>query len=59
MERFERSLKVNTNLGASVSLVPFLRNFWQINHYGDPKWYFVPSHPGTVRAAPKRAPLRC
>jgi len=51
MERFERDLKVNTNLGASVSLVPFLRNFWQINHYGDPKWYFVPSHPGTVRAA--------
>jgi predicted RND superfamily exporter protein len=51
MERFERFLKVNTNLGASVSLVPFLRNFWQINHYGDPKWYFVPSHPGTVRAA--------
>ena len=31
--------------------MPFLRNFWQINHYGDPKWYFVPSHPGTVRAA--------
>jgi predicted RND superfamily exporter protein len=51
MEKFERYLKVNSNLGASVSLVPFLRNFWQINHYGDPKWYFVPSHPGTVRAA--------
>ena len=46
MERFERDLKVNTNLGASVSLVPFLRNFWQINHYGDPKWYFVPVAPG-------------
>ena len=46
MERFERYLKVNTNLGASVSLVPFLRNFWQINHYGDPKWYFVPVAPG-------------
>ena len=56
MERFERYLKVNTNLGASVSLVPFLRNFWQINHYGDPKWYFVPSHPGTVRAAHLPAP---
>jgi predicted RND superfamily exporter protein len=51
MEAFERYLKVNSPLGASVSLVPFLRNFWQINHYGDPKWYFVPSHPGTVRAA--------
>ncbi len=21
-----------------------------MNHYGDPKWYFVPDHPGTVRA---------
>jgi predicted RND superfamily exporter protein len=51
MESFERYLKTNTNLGASVSLVPFLRNYWMINHYGDPKWYFIPSHPGTVRAA--------
>jgi predicted RND superfamily exporter protein len=51
MERFERDLAINTNLGASVSLVPFLRNYWMINHYGDPKWYFIPSHPGTVRAA--------
>ena len=51
MERFERELATNTNLGASVSLVPFLRNYWMINHYGDPKWYFVPAHPGTVRAA--------
>src|SRR5262245_57375004 len=51
MERFERYLATQTNLGASVSLVPFLRNYWMINHYGDPKWYFIPSHPGTVRAA--------
>jgi predicted RND superfamily exporter protein len=50
MERFERALKIDTNLGASVSVVPFLRTFWQVNHYGDPKWYFVPDHPGTVRA---------
>ncbi len=50
MERFERALKVDTNMGASVSVVPFLRTFWQVNHYGDPKWYFVPDHPGTVRA---------
>jgi len=50
MESFERYLDITTNLGASVSLVPFLKNSWQINHYGDPKWYFVPSHPGTVRA---------
>jgi predicted RND superfamily exporter protein len=51
MERFERHLRVNTNLGASISLVPLLRQYWKINHYGDPKWYFVPAHPGTVRAA--------
>ena len=50
MERFERALKIDTNLGASISVVPFLRTFWQVNHYGDPKWYFVPDHPGTVRA---------
>jgi predicted RND superfamily exporter protein len=50
IERFERHLKVNTDLGAAVSLVPFLRTSWMINHYGDPKWYFVPAHPGTVRA---------
>ncbi len=50
MEQFERYVKVNTNLGASVSLVPFLRGSWRMNHYGDPKWYFVPEHPGTVRA---------
>jgi len=50
MERFERALKIDTNLGASVSVVPFLKTMWRINHYGDPKWYFVPDHPGTVRA---------
>ena len=50
MERFERALKIDTNLGASVSVVPFLRTMWRINHYGDPKWFFVPDHPGTVRA---------
>ncbi len=50
MERFERYLKAETNLGASVSLVPFLRTSWRINHYGDPKWYFIPENTGTVRA---------
>jgi predicted RND superfamily exporter protein len=50
MEGFERYLKIETNLGASVSLVPFLKTSWRINHYGDPKWYFVPEHSGTVRA---------
>jgi predicted RND superfamily exporter protein len=51
MERFERHMRVNTNLGVSVSLAPILRQYWMINHYGDPKWYFVPEHTGTVRAA--------
>jgi hypothetical protein len=50
MERFERYLSSTTNLGASVSLVPFLRTSWRINHYGDPKWYFIPENTGTVRA---------
>jgi predicted RND superfamily exporter protein len=51
LERFERNLRVNTNLGATISLVPLLRQYWKINHYGDPKWYFVPQHDGTVRSA--------
>jgi predicted RND superfamily exporter protein len=51
MERFERHMRVNTDLGVSISLAPILRQYWMINHYGDPKWYFVPEHTGTVRAA--------
>jgi predicted RND superfamily exporter protein len=51
LERFERDLRINTNLGASISLVPLLKQYWKINHYGDPKWYFVPQHDGTVRSA--------
>ncbi len=51
LERFERYLSINTNLGASISLVPLLKQYWKINHYGDPKWYFVPQHDGTVRSA--------
>jgi predicted RND superfamily exporter protein len=51
LERFERELRINTNLGASISLVPLLKQYWKINHYGDPKWYFVPQHDGTVRSA--------
>lgn len=50
MEEFERWMRDFTPLGASVSLVPFLKGSWQMNHYGDPKWSFIPEHPGTVRA---------
>jgi predicted RND superfamily exporter protein len=49
MEAFERFMFINTNLGASVSLVPFIRGSWQMNHYGDPKWGFVPGDSATVR----------
>ena len=50
MEEFERWMKTYTDLGVSVSLVPFLRGSWQMNHYGDPKWYFIPEDTGTVRS---------
>jgi predicted RND superfamily exporter protein len=49
MEEFERFMFVHTNLGASVSLVPFIRGSWQMNHYGDPKWHFVPTDAASVR----------
>ena len=49
MEQFERWMTANTNMGISVSIVPIIRGYWQQNHYGDPKWAFVPEHPGTVR----------
>jgi len=49
MEEFERWMKANTNMGISVSIVPIIRAYWRQNHYGDPKWYFIPSDPGTVR----------
>jgi len=49
MEEFERFMFIHTNLGASVSLVPFIKGSWQMNHYGDPKWHFVPHDSATVR----------
>jgi predicted RND superfamily exporter protein len=50
MEEFERFMEIHTDLGASVSLVPFLRGSWSQNHYGDPKWQFIPDDSATVRA---------
>jgi predicted RND superfamily exporter protein len=50
MEEFERWMQIHTDLGASVSLVPFLRGSWSQNHYGDPKWQFIPDDSATVRA---------
>jgi predicted RND superfamily exporter protein len=49
MTEFERHMATYTNLGASVSIAPIIRGYWRMNHYGDPKWQFVPEHPGTVR----------
>ena len=49
MTEFERWMATYTNLGASVSIAPIIRGYWRMNHYGDPKWQFVPEHPGTVR----------
>ncbi len=49
MTEFERWMATHTNMGASVSIAPIVRGYWRMNHYGDPKWQFVPQHPGTVR----------
>lgn len=51
MAEFERWMDKYTDMGISISLVPILRSYWEKNHYGDPKWGFVPASPGTLRAA--------
>jgi predicted RND superfamily exporter protein len=48
MEAMERFMKVYADPGASISLVNFIRQFWLVNHYGDPKWGFVPDSGETV-----------
>lgn len=49
MEEFERWMQKYTNVGISVSIVPIIKAYWRQNHYGDPKWYFIPDSPATVR----------
>lgn len=49
MEEFERWMTKYTDLGASISVVPFLRGYWQQSHYGDPIWQFIPDDSATVR----------
>tara|TARA_Y100000590_G_scaffold26670_2_gene30001 strand:- start:718 stop:3741 length:3024 start_codon:yes stop_codon:yes gene_type:complete len=49
LEEFERWMREYSNVGATVSIVPIIRGYWQQNHYGDPKWQFVPDDSGTVR----------
>jgi len=50
MEALERTLARETPLGASSSLAPLLRGLWRANHFGDPKWEYLPDDAGTVRA---------
>ena len=49
MEQFERWMEANTTMGFPFSIAPIIRAYWRQNHYGDPKWYFIPSDPATVR----------
>ncbi len=49
MEEFERWMRANTDMGISVSIAPIVKAYWRQNHYGDPKWYFIPREAGTVR----------
>ncbi|MCA9510575.1 MAG: MMPL family transporter [Myxococcota bacterium] len=49
MEQFERWMRRYTDVGGTLSLVPILQSLWQQNHYGDPKWAFVPNDQATVR----------
>jgi predicted RND superfamily exporter protein len=51
MEELERFMAANTELGATVSVVPFLKAYWGQNHFGDPKWSFIPDDSGSVRSA--------
>jgi hypothetical protein len=51
MEELERFMNANTELGAAVSVVPFLKAYWGQNHFGDPKWSFIPDDSGSVRSA--------
>ncbi len=51
MENFERWMGTHTDLGATISLVPILRTYSAINHYGDPKWSFISNDQATVRQA--------
>jgi acyl carrier protein len=50
MEGFERHMKKYADPGAAISLVNFIRSYWLTNHYGDPKWGFIPDSPQTVGA---------
>jgi hypothetical protein len=48
MEAMERYVKKFADPGAVISLVNIIRVFWETNHYGDPKWGFVPDSAGAI-----------
>ncbi len=48
MEAMERYVKKYADPGAVISLVNIIRVFWETNHYGDPKWGFVPDSAGAI-----------
>jgi predicted RND superfamily exporter protein len=51
MEELGRFMEANTDVGAQVSVVPFLKAYGQQNHFGDPKWSFIPDDSASVRSA--------
>jgi predicted RND superfamily exporter protein len=42
MEAMQRHMRRYADPGAEISLVSLIRIYWEVNHYGDPKWGFVP-----------------
>jgi predicted RND superfamily exporter protein len=50
MEEMERWMGTHTDLGNTFSIVPILRTYWQINHYGDPKFSLIPNDQASIRS---------
>ncbi|MFQ5699929.1 MAG: RND family transporter [Myxococcota bacterium] len=48
MEGLERYMRKYADPGNAVSLVTIIKKFWETNHYGDPKWGFVPDSAQSV-----------
>ncbi len=42
MEAMQRWMRKYADPGQTVSLVDIIKQYWMVNHYGDPKWAFVP-----------------
>ncbi len=50
MEEMERWMGTHTDLGNTFSIVPILQTYWEINHYGDPKWSLIPNDQASIRS---------